>query len=79
MPPDSEASPWRRGRLAARAGQPELLFGRMYEDRAIELEAFAAGGRVFCIASAGCTAFELAARGDDVTAVDVNPAQVSYV
>ena len=79
MPPEREASPWRRGRLTARAGQPELLFGRMYEDRAIELEVFATGGRAFCIASAGCTAFELAARGDDVTAVDVNPAQVSYV
>jgi S-adenosylmethionine:diacylglycerol 3-amino-3-carboxypropyl transferase len=51
----------------------------MYEDRAIELEVLPAGGRVFCIASAGCTAFALAARGDDVTAVDVNPAQVMYV
>jgi S-adenosylmethionine:diacylglycerol 3-amino-3-carboxypropyl transferase len=51
----------------------------MYEDRAIEVDVLPAGGRVFCIASAGCTAFELAARGDDVTAVDVNPAQVAYV
>jgi S-adenosylmethionine:diacylglycerol 3-amino-3-carboxypropyl transferase len=51
----------------------------MYEDSAVELEAFEPGGRVFCIASAGCTAFDLAARGDDVTAVDVNPAQVEYV
>jgi S-adenosylmethionine:diacylglycerol 3-amino-3-carboxypropyl transferase len=34
---------------------------------------------VFCIASAGCTAFDLAERGDDVTAVDINPAQVEYV
>jgi Protein of unknown function (DUF3419) len=51
----------------------------MYEDRAIELEVLPARGRVFCIASAGCTAFELAARGDEVTAVDVNPAQVRYV
>ena len=51
----------------------------MYEDSAVELGAFASGSRVFCIASAGCTAFDLAARGDDVTAVDVNPAQVEYV
>jgi S-adenosylmethionine:diacylglycerol 3-amino-3-carboxypropyl transferase len=51
----------------------------MYEDSAIELTAFAPGGRIFCIASAGCTAFDLASRGDDVTAVDVNPAQVEYV
>ena len=49
----------------------------MYEDRAIELDAFPAGGHVFCIASAGCTAFELAARGDEVTAVDVNPSQLT--
>jgi S-adenosylmethionine:diacylglycerol 3-amino-3-carboxypropyl transferase len=51
----------------------------MYEDTAVELEAFDSGSRVFCIASAGCTAFDLAARGDDVTAVDVNPAQIEYV
>jgi S-adenosylmethionine:diacylglycerol 3-amino-3-carboxypropyl transferase len=51
----------------------------MYEDRAIELEMLPRGGRIFCIGSAGCTAFELAARSDDVTAVDVNPAQVAYV
>jgi S-adenosylmethionine:diacylglycerol 3-amino-3-carboxypropyl transferase len=51
----------------------------MYEDSSIELETFAPGSRVLCIASAGCTAFDLAARGDDVTAVDVNPAQIEYV
>ena len=51
----------------------------MYEDSSIELAAFAPGSKVFCIASAGCTAFDLAARGDDVTAVDVNPVQVEYV
>jgi S-adenosylmethionine:diacylglycerol 3-amino-3-carboxypropyl transferase len=51
----------------------------MYEDSGVELAAFAPGGRVFCVASAGCTAFDLAARGDDVTAVDLNPAQVEYV
>jgi S-adenosylmethionine:diacylglycerol 3-amino-3-carboxypropyl transferase len=51
----------------------------MYEDSAVELTAFPPGRRVFCIASAGCTAFDLAARGDEVTAVDVNPAQIEYV
>lgn len=70
---------WQGGRIDRRAGAPELLFGQMYEDSAIELELFEPGGRVFCIASAGCTAFALAARGDDVTAVDVNPAQIMYV
>lgn len=70
---------WQGGRIDRRAGAPELLFGQMYEDSAVELEAFEPGGRVFCIASAGCTAFDLAARGDDVTAVDVNPAQIAYV
>jgi hypothetical protein len=76
---DPEPTAWHRGRLDWRAEPPELLFGRMYEDSALELEAFEPGGRVFCIASAGCTAFDLAARGDDVTAVDVNPAQIDYV
>jgi S-adenosylmethionine:diacylglycerol 3-amino-3-carboxypropyl transferase len=51
----------------------------MYEDSGVELAAFRPGGHVFCIASAGCTAFDLAARGHEVTAVDVNPAQVEYV
>jgi S-adenosylmethionine:diacylglycerol 3-amino-3-carboxypropyl transferase len=70
---------WQGGRIDRRAGGPELLFGQMYEDSALELEAFEPGGRIFCIASAGCTSFDLAARGDEVTAVDVNPAQIAYV
>ncbi|HEX2293062.1 MAG TPA: DUF3419 family protein [Gaiellaceae bacterium] len=70
---------WQGGRIDRRGGGPELLFGQMYEDSAVELEAFEPGGRVLCIASAGCTSFDLAARGDDVTAVDVNPAQIAYV
>ena len=72
-------TPWQGGRIDRRTGGPELLFGQMYEDSAVELEAFEPGGRIFCIASAGCTSFDLAARGDDVTAVDINPAQVAYV
>ena len=68
---------WRRGRLDARSGPSELLFGRMHEDCSIELGVFPPGGRVFCIASAGCTAMELS-RGHDVAAADINPAQVEY-
>src|SRR5881397_2584192 len=56
-----------------------VMFGRMFEDASIELELFGTASRVFCIASAGCTAMALAARGHDVTAVDVNPAQVAFV
>ncbi len=70
---------WLGGRIDGREGGPELLFGQMYEDSAVELEAFEPGGRIFCIASAGCTSFDLAARGDEVTAVDVNPVQIAYV
>jgi S-adenosylmethionine:diacylglycerol 3-amino-3-carboxypropyl transferase len=51
----------------------------MFEDCTLELEVLPPGGRSFCIASAGCTALALAARGDVVTAVDVNPAQVAYL
>lgn len=68
---------WERGRLDARAGPRQLLFGRMHEDSAIEKDAFPPGGRVFCIASAGCTAIELS-KSHDVVAVDVNPTQVEY-
>jgi S-adenosylmethionine:diacylglycerol 3-amino-3-carboxypropyl transferase len=37
------------------------------------------GGGAFSIASAGCTALGLASLGHDVTAVDINPAQVALV
>jgi SAM-dependent methyltransferase len=74
----SEATPWKRGRLDERSGPPQLLFGRMHEDWRIEAEVFRPGGRIFCIASSGCTALELAARGFRVTAVDINPAQIEY-
>jgi S-adenosylmethionine:diacylglycerol 3-amino-3-carboxypropyl transferase len=68
---------WRRGRFDARSGPGRLLFGRMYEDAAIELDAFRPGGRVFCIASAGCTAMALAPH-HEVVAVDINPVQLAY-
>ncbi|MBV8828569.1 MAG: DUF3419 family protein, partial [Acidobacteriaceae bacterium] len=54
-----------------------ILFGQMYEDSAIEMRAFRPGSRVFCIASAGDTAIALA-RDHNVTAVDINPAQLEY-
>ena len=72
------ATAWERGRFDARAGPCKLLFGRMYEDAAIELGAFRPGGRVFCIASAGCTAMQLAPH-HEVVAVDINPIQFAYV
>ncbi len=77
MSEDAEGTAWSAGRLDGRAGPGKLLFGRMYEDSAIEERAFAPGSRVFCIASAGCTAMRLAA-GRQVTAVDINPVQLEY-
>lgn len=71
------ATVWDRGRLDARVGPRQVLFGRMYEDACIELDAFRSGGRVLCIASAGCTALQLAPH-HDVVAVDVNPVQLGY-
>lgn len=70
-------TPWQAGRFDARTGPSKVLFGRMYEDCAIELAAFRPGSRVFCIASAGCTALQLAAR-HEVVAIDINPDQLGY-
>ncbi|HTY81011.1 MAG TPA: DUF3419 family protein [Candidatus Bathyarchaeia archaeon] len=70
-------SVWTQGRLDRGPGPQEVLFGRMYEDASLELAAFRPGGRIFCIASAGCTAFRLAPR-HEVVAVDLNPAQLAY-
>lgn len=69
---------WESGRLDDRGGPKSLLFGRVYEDASVELATFPPGGRLFCIASAGCTAIELA-RHYEVTAVDINPVQIDYV
>ncbi len=68
---------WAPGRLDARAGPSKLLFGRMHEDASIERAAFHPGGRIFCIASAGCTAMELSRR-HEVVAADINPVQIAY-
>jgi len=75
---DGETTPWSRGRLDGRPGPPQLLFSRMHEDWRVEAEVFRSGGRIFCIASSGDTAMALARRGFQVTAVDVNPAQIEY-
>jgi S-adenosylmethionine:diacylglycerol 3-amino-3-carboxypropyl transferase len=68
---------WERGRFDSRIGPGRVLFGRMYEDASIEIGAFRPGGRIFCIASAGCTAIELA-PSHEVVAADINPVQLDY-
>lgn len=73
---DAGATPWQAGPFRQR--RPGLFFGSMYEDAAIELQAFAPHSRAFCIAAAGCTARALAAAGHRVTAVDINPQQIAY-
>jgi len=77
MTASAAGTPWERGRLDSRSGHSKLLFGRMYEDASIEIGAFPPGGRVFCIASAGCTAMQLVPR-HRVVAVDINPVQLEY-
>lgn len=76
MRPASDTA-WEQGRFDDRAGAKAILFGRMYEDPTIEEDAFRPGGRVLCIASAGCTARHLAAR-HEVVALDINPVQLAY-
>lgn len=71
-------TPWQRGRFDARRGPSKVLFGRMYEDTAIERAAFAGARRVFCIASAGCTAMQLAGPDREVVAIDINRDQLDY-
>jgi len=73
----SATTVWEHGRFDAKRAPGKLLFGRMYEDSAIERSAFRLGSRVFCIASAGCTAIALA-PDHDVVAVDINRIQLDY-
>jgi uncharacterized protein DUF3419 len=68
---------WNAGRLAG-SGPARLIFGRMYEDPEVEVSSLPRG-RVLAIASAGDVAFALAAAGQEVVAIDINPAQVDYV
>ena len=75
----ADATVWRYTPIRGSTAPSQLLFGRMHEDWSLESCLFPPGGRVLCIASAGCTALALAARGRRVDAVDINPAQVEYV
>lgn len=68
---------WKWGRFGTRDAAKQVLFGRMYEDASVELGVFRPGGRVFCVASAGCTAMKLAPL-HEVVAVDINPVQLAY-
>jgi S-adenosylmethionine:diacylglycerol 3-amino-3-carboxypropyl transferase len=54
------------------------VFGQMFEDHAVDVAALPVG-RIMSVASAGDTAFALAARGSLVTAVDTSRAQLQYV
>src|SRR5919202_1809858 len=75
----SASTPWAPDQMPwLRGSGPRVLFGRMYEDPEIELAAFATGSRVLAIASAGDTAAALAQAGHQVTAIDINPAQLEY-
>lgn len=70
-------TPWVAGRFDASVSGRQVLFGRMYEDSSIDLEAFKGAERVLCIASAGCTAMTLAPH-HEVVALDINPVQLAY-
>lgn len=75
-PETTSSTPWWRGPFRVRPRG--LIFGRTYEDSAIELRAFKPQSRVFTIAGAGCTARALSAAGHSVTAVDINARQLAY-
>src|SRR5689334_17779406 len=75
--PHGGGTPWTAGRFDRSGGPRRVLFGHMYEDPAIELRVFPPQSRVFCIASAGDMALELA-PSNQVTAVDINPVQLAY-
>ncbi len=68
---------WQSGRLGRAKGSHRLLFGHLHEDAEIERQAFQGNGRVFCIASAGCTAARLADE-HEIVACDINPVQLAY-
>lgn len=68
---------WKDGRFTGAGGPGRVLFGRMYEDVAVEREVFAGRGRVFTIASAGSMARVLSEE-HAVVACDINPVQLAY-
>jgi len=72
-----DGSPNLKAQTAWAKRAPRVLFGHMFEDTEIEREAFRGRSRVFCIASAGCTALRLC-RDHEVVACDINPVQLAY-
>jgi S-adenosylmethionine-diacylglycerol 3-amino-3-carboxypropyl transferase len=75
---------WAAGRLGKKAkGPPEVLFGQVREDAAVEVAALAVRDppeTAFCIGSGGCTAFSLlTASPSQLHMVDINPAQVNLL
>ena len=77
MSSETSETAWQAGRLGTSRGPSRLLFGRMYEDVQIEKSAFQGKNRLFCIASAGATALQLADQ-HEVVACDINPTQLAY-
>ncbi len=77
MSSETSETAWQAGRLGTSRGPSRLLFGRMYEDVQIEKLAFQGKNRLFCIASAGATALQLADQ-HEVVACDINPTQLAY-
>jgi S-adenosylmethionine-diacylglycerol 3-amino-3-carboxypropyl transferase len=80
-PPTEVTELWAAGRLGKRAGgPPEIIFGQVREDAAVEVAAFALREppeAAFCIGSGGCTAFSLLIGAPETLhVVDINPAQV---
>jgi|GEM_PF-3086464 len=54
----------------------DVNFGYMHEDPAVERSLALPGGISLCVLSGGDITYTLAAMGQDVTSVDVNPAQI---
>src|SRR2546427_6810756 len=80
-PPTEITELWAAGRLGKRTGgPPEVIFGQVREDAAVEVAALALCEQpeaVFCIGSGGCTAFSLLIGATEkLHVVDINPAQV---
>jgi S-adenosylmethionine-diacylglycerol 3-amino-3-carboxypropyl transferase len=80
-PPTEVTELWAAGRLGKRAaGPPEVVFGQVREDAAVEVAALALREppeTAFCIGSGGCTAFSLLIGAPEkLDVVDINPAQV---
>ena len=64
---------------SARAtGQTSCCLGACMRTQPLSLTRSGQAGRIFCIASAGCTAIKLASR-HEVVAADINSIQLAYV